>query len=214
MNRPTIILQFCKWPTVGHVKTRLAIDIGPESACELYQWMAERCFREMQQLGTESKLILYYTGAEESKFQYWLPGSDAYWPQPETGLGERISQGMEKAFSELDPAAVIAVGTDCPALDTTAMRKMIEALSSHDSAIIPAQDGGYAAIGLARYIPELFKQIDWSTERVFNQTIERCKSANLTTWVGEPVNDIDTLSDWESVMHQYPEAPIIKQLNQ
>lgn len=35
----------------------------------------------------------------------------------------------------------------------------------------PADDGGYYLLGLRRFDPRVFEGIDWSTERVFAQTV-------------------------------------------
>lgn len=210
-GRPAIV-QFCKWPEPGRVKSRLATDVGEDSACELYRWMARRCFLDMRALEEESSLVLYHTGACGDDFARWLPGADAYWPQPRKPLGERIAAGLRQAFEELNATAAIAVGTDCPLLDANALRPLLAALQDHDVAIIPARDGGYAAIGLSRFIPSLFEEIDWSTSRVFSQTTDRCTAAALTWWTGSILSDIDTLADWERVAPHFPDAPLLKRV--
>jgi len=50
-----------------------------------------------------------------------------------------------------------------------------------------SDDGGYYLIGLKRLHQRLFEQIDWSTERVFGQTLERAREIGveaelLPTW--------------------------------
>jgi hypothetical protein len=49
-----------------------------------------------------------------------------------------------------------------------------ELAKSGDRIVIgPAADGGYYLIGMKRVHQELFKEIDWSTERVLEQTKQR-----------------------------------------
>ena len=60
----------------------------------------------------------------------------------------------------------------------------------------PSTDGGYYLIGLKHAHKSLFESIDWSTERVFSQTLERAKAINppvvtLPTWYD--VDDGETL---------------------
>jgi glycosyltransferase A (GT-A) superfamily protein (DUF2064 family) len=43
----------------------------------------------------------------------------------------------------------------------------------------PCDDGGYYLIGLKKPHRELFEQIDWSTERVFEQTRARAREIGL-----------------------------------
>jgi len=45
----------------------------------------------------------------------------------------------------------------------------------------PAEDGGYYLLGLSNHIPEIFHEIQWSTGRVLNQTLERIKEKKLYT---------------------------------
>ena len=42
-----------------------------------------------------------------------------------------------------------------------------------------SDDGGYYLIGVKRLHHRLFEQIDWSTERVFAQTLERAREIGL-----------------------------------
>ncbi len=43
-----------------------------------------------------------------------------------------------------------------------------------------SDDGGYYLIGVKHLHHRLFEQIDWSTERVFEQTLERAREIGLT----------------------------------
>jgi glycosyltransferase A (GT-A) superfamily protein (DUF2064 family) len=61
----------------------------------------------------------------------------------------------------------------------------------------PSDDGGYYLIGLKKLHRQLFEGIDWSTERVLEQTIQRAHEINLPvhllpTWYD--VDDRATLS--------------------
>ena len=60
-----------------------------------------------------------------------------------------------------------------------------------------SQDGGYYLLGLKRLHHRLFEQIDWSTERVLQQTLERAAEIGLAvellpTWYD--VDDAATLA--------------------
>jgi len=54
-----------------------------------------------------------------------------------------------------------------------------------------ADDGGYYLIGLKRAHPRMFHRIDWSTSRVFGQSIERASEIGLEVARLEPWYDID-----------------------
>jgi glycosyltransferase A (GT-A) superfamily protein (DUF2064 family) len=60
----------------------------------------------------------------------------------------------------------------------------------------PSDDGGYYLIGLKKSRRELFERIDWSTERVLEQTKQRARELNLEVAslpTGYDVDDAATL---------------------
>jgi hypothetical protein len=54
-----------------------------------------------------------------------------------------------------------------------------------------SDDGGYYLLGIKRLHPRLFEQIDWSTERVFNQTLDRAKAIGLQVELLPAWYDVD-----------------------
>ena len=65
------------------------------------------------------------------------------------------------------------------------------ALCAHDAVIAPVVDGGYALLGLNRFHPSLFENIDWSTERVFTQTLSRLTALDWSVRRLPMMRDID-----------------------
>ena len=45
------------------------------------------------------------------------------------------------------------------------------ALRAKDVVIGPAEDGGYYLLGMNTFVPEVFRKIPWSTERVLKSTL-------------------------------------------
>ena len=54
-----------------------------------------------------------------------------------------------------------------------------------------SDDGGYYLIGIKRLHHRLFDQIDWSTERVFDQTLERAREIGLNAELLPTWYDVD-----------------------
>lgn len=54
-----------------------------------------------------------------------------------------------------------------------------------------SDDGGYYLLGSKRLHPRLFEQIDWSTDRVFHQTLERAKEIELRAELLPAWYDVD-----------------------
>jgi glycosyltransferase A (GT-A) superfamily protein (DUF2064 family) len=59
----------------------------------------------------------------------------------------------------------------------------------------PSEDGGYYLIGMNGFHPELLQEIEWSTEKVLEQTIEKCKKYKKTFALLPTLNDIDNEED-------------------
>jgi ABC-type Fe3+-hydroxamate transport system substrate-binding protein len=64
-----------------------------------------------------------------------------------------------------------------------------------DAAVIPAQDGGYAALALAGPAPEAFEDIPWSTDKTLEVTLRRLRGAGRRVELLAPLRDVDDLGD-------------------
>ena len=109
-------------------------------------------------------------------------------------LGER----MAHTFHVLMPQAsrVILVGSDCPSRSAQDFRDADTQLARGCDAVLgPTEDGGYHLIGLQSGQPGLFKDIEWSTPRVLEQTRARLHAAALR-WHELPMRwDVDRPAD-------------------
>lgn len=65
------------------------------------------------------------------------------------------------------------MGTDCPALTPAHLVGAAAALDCHEAVIMPALDGGYPLLGLARFHPDVFRDMPWSTPAVAELTLAR-----------------------------------------
>ena len=70
-----------------------------------------------------------------------------------------------------------------------------------------SDDGGYYLLGMKRLHSRLFDQIDWSTERVFQQTIERAREIQLATELLPTWYDVDDAATLERLRHELLAAP-------
>jgi uncharacterized protein len=83
-------------------------------------------------------------------------------------------------------AAVCLIDSDSPTVPAEDFVQAVELLSLPGDRIVlgPCDDGGYYLIGLKRLHREVFERIDWSTERVFEQTRQRA------TQIGVKVHEL------------------------
>lgn len=116
--------------------------------------------------------------------------------QGEGDLGERLKRAAARSLARF--GSVLLIGTDCPVLDRTLLRRLASDLQSHDAVICPAEDGGYVALGLTKFDPSLFSGIAWSTSSVAQETIQRIEELGWSLAVGPTLSDIDTVEDLQA----------------
>jgi hypothetical protein len=130
-------------------------------------------------------------------FRDTLPGSigliDAWLPN----FGDCLFQTITQILARGHGSAVV-LNSDSPTLPTALLIETAEALARPgDRAVLgPSSDGGYYLLGLKTAHRHMFDNIDWSTERVAEQTRERAREIglevhNLPVWYD--VDDIDGL---------------------
>lgn len=189
MPEPLIIV-FLKAPSPGTVKTRLAQSIGPEAACKAYIEMSQSVLEKLR--GCNSVQLRFTPDDAKPEIQSLLQPSWSSAPQGSGDLGDR----MKRAFQETAGPAIL-IGTDCPTIEPADLDEARSALEIHPVVIGPARDGGYWLIGMRECYPDLFTDIHWSTDRVFNETLNRAKQAGLPFQTLRTLADIDTKADWE-----------------
>jgi rSAM/selenodomain-associated transferase 1 len=135
-------------------------------------------------------------GAEDF-FRQTLPGSigliGAWLPNFGDCLFHTISHILGRGHG-----AAVVLNADSPTLPTALLIETAQALARPgDRAVLgPSSDGGYYLLGLKAAHRHMFDNIDWSTERVADQTRERAREIGLelhTLPVWYDVDDIDGL---------------------
>jgi glycosyltransferase A (GT-A) superfamily protein (DUF2064 family) len=99
------------------------------------------------------------------------------------------------------------VGSDSPDLADTIINDAFELIDC-DAVIGPAFDGGYYLIGFKRstFLPEIFEGIPWSTDIVFESTIEILEKYNYKIHVLPEWRDIDRLNDLAALVDRNRET--------
>ena len=214
MTMENVLIIFLKYPEPGKVKTRLAKDIGNEKACEIYKLLAENVIKTFSQKnpGTYTVHFFFTPADRETEISTWLkPILDdnqgiktQFRTQEGRNLGERMSNAFKEILQEKGCKKCIIIGTDCPEIDATLIENAFGVLKEKDIVIGPCRDGGYYLLGMSRPVPvsfeqgfisDLFVDIDWSTDRVFEQTMEKVHKNNLSCGILKILMDIDTIED-------------------
>ena len=189
-----------KAPRTGQVKTRLAPPLTPDEAAALNACFLRDTANTLSAAATRGKKsgrnargVAMYTpvGAEEAYSDLLPPCFDLV-PQREGSFGERLFFATEDLFKcGFDSACLI--DSDSPTVPASSFVLAMELLSSPVDRVVlgPTDDGGYYLIGLKKPHRELFERIDWSTERVFEQTIARAQEIGVETKLLPSGYDVD-----------------------
>ncbi len=171
-----------KAPRAGHVKTRLVPPLTPEQAAQLNVcFLRDTATAIEQACGSQAAGIGVYTpvGLEQAYIDI-LPPKFQLLAQRGDGFGERLTLAAEDLF-RCGFHAVCLIDSDSPTVPPNIFAQAVNLLSKPEDRVVlgPSDDGGYYLIGLKRNHPELFEGIDWSTERVFEQTRKRANELEL-----------------------------------
>lgn len=204
-NPDALVIVFAKAPRPGEVKTRLIPLLDADGAAAFHAGLVKQ---------TLTTAINARIGAVEL---HCAPDtSDAFfaecagryraalYPQIGPDLGTRMQRAFEHGL-RICPR-VILIGCDCPLLATRHLREAHDALADHDAVLIPAEDGGYALIGVTRCDARLFSDIAWGTSSVLNSTRDRLRELGWRWRELETLWDIDRPEDyrrWQSWMQDY-----------
>jgi uncharacterized protein len=190
-----------KAPRPGKVKTRLSPPLAPDQASALNICFIRDTTENIQQVTESSNsagVVAYTPVGDESAFDGLLPSGFQLLPQRGDGFGERLLYACEDLFS-CGFSAVCLIDSDSPTMPQDALLQAVEWLSRAGDRMVlgGADDGGYYLIGVKRLHHRLFEQIDWSTERVLEQTLERAREIGLQAQLLPTWYDVDDAATLE-----------------
>jgi len=196
MMRSTLII-FVKFPRAGEVKTRLGKSIGMEEAVEVYRQFAEHAFLLADDVESQGVRVYIFSvpGAAEKEVKKWVGRPFTFVEQEGESLGERMKNAFDRTFAD-GATQIVIIGTDVPELDSNTIQSALRILSTHDIVIGPSTDGGYYLLGMKSPAKNVFEGIDWSTEYVFQQTIDKVKALHLSFATLPSFTDVDTEEDY------------------
>ena len=193
---------FAKFWQPGRVKTRLAADLDDKSACQVYQYFLSYLINQLNDAG-DSRMLVYSPSDRKSEFE---AAAGTCWqtvPQSDADLGHRMKQFFSQCLrspvhaKDADTNDVanktVVIGSDCPELTTADIENAFDRLDEKPVVLGPSLDGGYYLIGMKNECFDVFENIDWSTDRVMDQTRARLETLGLGWTELEPKSDIDDL---------------------
>jgi rSAM/selenodomain-associated transferase 1 len=187
----SVLIIFVKNPVLGNVKTRLAETLGAVVALKIYQKLLKHT-------------CLITTGIFADKYVFYSENinHDDLWKnevyKKELQYGNNLGERMKNAFEMLFQRGyreIVIIGSDCYELTEEIIMDAFEQLKQKDVVIGPAKDGGYYLLGMNVIIPQLFTGKNWSTKKVFRETLTEIKSFNYSVYQLPVLNDVDNSED-------------------
>ncbi|MFI5015585.1 MAG: TIGR04282 family arsenosugar biosynthesis glycosyltransferase [Hyphomicrobiales bacterium] len=184
--------MFARAPVPGEAKTRLIPLLGGEGAAMLHAALLRRALRCAIDAGIGEVALWCAPDASNPFFEACRNEfAVALRAQLPGDLGRRMLAAFEAQRGHL-----LLIGSDCPMLTPELLRLCASELERGlDAVFLPAEDGGYALIGLARPVASLFNGVGWSTERVMEETRARLRAAALSWSEPAIVWDVDRPRD-------------------
>jgi rSAM/selenodomain-associated transferase 1 len=187
------IIIFVKNAELGKVKTRLASQIGDERALEIYQLLLQHTQSAIAPLDADVRI--YYSDYLP-EIDLWDLSVHTKHLQEGSNLGDRLIHALDESF-RLGYHKIVVIGSDCPQLSASHIEKAFMELEDVEVVLGPARDGGYYLIAMNRLHEHLFQDKHWSSEELFDQTIDDLIQHKLS-WFELPIlSDIDTVEDLE-----------------
>lgn len=196
----TRLVVFAKAPRPGTVKTRLIPVIGPDAAASLHAQLVEHTLATACACGIGPVELCCAPHADDPFFSFC---SNRYpitlTRQDEGDLGARMLAAFTRTLS--NAGRVILIGSDCPALTVSHLQQADQALAGgNDAVLVPAEDGGYALIGLNRCDDLLFRNIEWSSTHVLAATRKRLQQLRWHWHELETLWDVDRPADYQRLL--------------
>jgi len=190
------LIVFAKAPQPGRVKTRLVPLLGERGAARLHARMIESTLQVAREARFARVELHCAPDARHPLFgRLARRHSVTLRVQARGDLGARMLASCKRALRAAN--AVVLIGTDCPVLRAADLRAAAHALGEGaDAVLAPAEDGGYALIGLRRVSPRLFSRIEWGGDSVLPETRRRLRALGWRWREMRTVWDVDRPEDF------------------
>lgn len=183
-----LLIIFTRNPELGKVKTRLAKDVGDQSALDIYEFLLKHTVSVTRDL--EFAREVHYS-EEIQHNDIWDEDNYIKKNQIEGGLGEKMEHAFLYGFKN-GYKNIIIIGSDLYDLNREELEEAFKALETFEYVLGPAEDGGYY-LGMNTFNSEIFKNKAWGTDTVLRDTLIDLKDQQIQLL--DERNDIDVYED-------------------
>jgi hypothetical protein len=181
-----------KAPLLGHVKTRLAESLSPESIVELYKCLIEDTLQLARSVTTD-EIAIVCPSSDVADLSGWLPDIEIVAQE-----GKGLAAGLVSAFRVFIGRGyrhVVALDGDSPQIPRQTLEHAFRLLDSSDVVVGPTTDGGYYLVGATAVEPRLFDDHRIGTGGALDSLQAAARNLNLKVALTEIAYDVDEPSD-------------------
>ena len=196
-----------KAPQAGRVKTRLTPPLSSEEAAALNVCFLRDTAAAIFRVANQKRVLgiaVYTPVGAETAYAGILPDTFQLVPQRGDAFGDRLAAATEDLI-QLGFSSLCLINSDSPTLPNEAFSQAVDFLAGDDDSIVlgPSDDGGYYLIGLKKLHRRLFERIDWSTDRVLEQTIDAAREISLPVHLLPAWYDVDDRAALSRLCHEF-----------
>jgi len=172
-----------------------------EAACKVFE----------SSLGAKGNIRIAEKLIERAHYTAYKSHSDVlvYDSNVQTGstFGERLANAFGEVF-EKGYDNVIAIGNDCPYLDSQILQMAVNHLQRYNTVLGPAADGGAYLIGLNKSVfnKQAFTTLPWNSGVLYKTLVSSLHNGTNTLFELPELTDIDRESDFRALISGAPES--------
>jgi rSAM/selenodomain-associated transferase 1 len=185
-----VLLVVAKKPAPGQTKTRLCPPLDSKQAADLYECFLCDTLAIMRGVPDVIPKIGYLPQDAHNYFRNLAPDMDLVQQRGES-LGERLDNLLTDVLRNGADKAVV-INSDSPTLPSAYLAQAFEQLSTADVVLGPTLDGGYYLIGMKEPHHHLLRQVQMSTPKVLQDTLDLARRAGVTVSLLPEWYDVDT----------------------
>lgn len=201
MLSQTGVLIMTKAPRPGEVKTRLEPLLGRDGCAELQRELIRHTAGWVTPVADRT-WIAHTPRDAAGEIAELVPSETILFAQTGGDLGRRLLHAVG-TIADASAGPLLVIGTDAPLLGPDQTQQAFAALADgHDACLVPALDGGYCLIGLARPIglPFRLPPEAWGGPRVLELTLDLLAGGGHRVAQLPPMSDLDTPADVRSLL--------------
>lgn len=201
------VLVMAKAPVPGVSKTRLAATVGDQAAADVAAAaLLDTISVATATVGAGSCVLALAgdldDGARTDDLRAALTGWTIF-DQRGDGFDERLTY----AHLDAGDGALLQVGMDTPQITTALLHAAATALSTHDSVLGAAEDGGWWVLGRHdASTAEALRGVAMSTSTTYDDTLAALGARGLSVAPTAVLRDVDEQADADAVTLAAPET--------